>query len=166
MVPDALIVAATSPHLRRVVANESVVPFFPNHRQPTTALASSTIPIKASPYDWNTTLTVTSKPDSITLVIAPASVFAHQQTVRLEPSRITTIVAGPGAWQRVAEVSGAQLPANPPTLFGLLQNHGFLGILYQDDNGKPAAILLDSTVTYQIGRILEALIGKPLEYAK
>src|SRR5215467_7054838 len=94
-----------------------------------------TIPIRASPYDWNTTLTVTYKPDGITLVIAPASVFAHQQTVRLESSRITTLVAGPGAWQRVAEVSGAQLPAHPPTLFGLLQNHGFLGILYQDDNG-------------------------------
>ena len=125
-----------------------------------------TNPIKASPYDWNTTVTITSNPDTVVLVIAPASVFGHQQTLRLKPSQITSVVSGPGAWQRVADVSGAQLPSKPPTLFGLLLDHAFMAILYQSDDGKPAAILLDSYVAGQIGRVLEALIGKPLEYAK
>src|ERR1022692_603151 len=46
-----------------------------------------TLPIKASPYDWTTTVTITSNPDSVVVVIAPASVFGHQQTVRLKPSQ-------------------------------------------------------------------------------
>jgi hypothetical protein len=125
-----------------------------------------TIQIKVSPYDWNTTLTITSNPDSVVLVIAPSSVFGHQQTVRIQPSQITAVVSGPGAWQRVADVSGAQLPPKPPTLFGLLLDHVFLGILYQGNDGKRAAVLLDSNATAQIGRILEALTGKPQVYAK
>jgi len=126
-----------------------------------------TIPIKTSPYDWNTTVTVTSNLDSVVLVIAPASVFGHQQTVRLKPSQITSVVCGPGAWQRVAEVGGAQLPSKRPTLFGLLLDYAFVGIFYQSDNGKPAAILLNSPyASGQIGRILEAMTGKPTEYAK
>src|SRR5512133_1481606 len=85
-----------------------------------------TIPIKSSPYDWNTAVTITSNPDSVALVIAPVSVFGRQQTVRLKPTQITSLVCGPGAWQRVAGVSGAQLPPKPPTLFGLLlEQHAF-----------------------------------------
>ncbi len=126
-----------------------------------------TIPIKASPYDWNTTVTITSNPDTVVLVIAPESVFGHQQTVRLKPSQITSVICGPGAWQRVADVSGVHLPSKRPALFGLLLNFAFVGILYQGDDGKPAAILLNSPyVSGQIGRILEALTGKPTEYAK
>jgi hypothetical protein len=126
-----------------------------------------TLPIKASPYDWNTTVTVTSNPDTVVVVIAPSSVFGHQQTLRLKPSQITSVVSGAGAWERVAEVAGAQLPSKPPTLFGLLLDpYAFMAILYQGDDGKPGAILLDSYVLYQIGRVLEAMTGKPLEYAK
>src|SRR5579863_10136347 len=125
-----------------------------------------TIPIKASPYDWNTTLTVTSNPDSISLVIAPSSVFGRQQTVHLKPSQITSVVTGPGAWQRVAGVAGAQLPAKPHTLFGLIVDHAFLGILYRGDDGKPGAILIDSLMPDQIARVLEALTGKSRVYEK
>jgi hypothetical protein len=125
-----------------------------------------TVPIKASPYDWNTILTITSNPDTVELVIAPSSVFGRQQIVRLKPSQITSVVAGPGAWDRVAGVGGAQLPSKPPTLFGLLLDHSFLGILYQDVDGKPAAVLLESLSLGQIGRVLEALTGKPMENAK
>lgn len=125
-----------------------------------------TIPIKASPYDWNTTLTITSNPDTLELVIAPASVFGHRQTVRLKPSQITSLILGPGAWQRIAEVSGAQLPPKPPTLFGLLLDHAFMGIIYQGEDGKPAAILLDSYAVGQIARVLEAMTGRPTEFAK
>ena len=125
-----------------------------------------TIPTKSSPYDWNTTLTITSNPDTIVLVIVPSSVFAHQQTVRLKPSQITSVVAGPGAWQRVADVAGAQLPSKRPTLFGLLLNYSFLAILYEGDDGKPAAVLLDSFFLSQVSRVLEVMTGKPTEYTK
>ncbi|MGB9457869.1 MAG: hypothetical protein WCB12_17605 [Bryobacteraceae bacterium] len=126
-----------------------------------------TLPIKTSPYDWNTTVTITSNPDSVVLTIAPSSVFGHQQTVRIKPSQITAVVSGPGAWQRVADVSGSHLPSKRPTLFGLLLDYAFIGILYQNDDGKPAAILLNSVyASSQIGRVLEALTGKPLVYAK
>lgn len=122
--------------------------------------------IKVSPYDWNTILTVTSNPDSVTLVIAPATVFARQQTVRIKPSQITSVVTGPGTWDRVAAVDGVELPPRPQTLFGLLVDHAFLGVLYRSDDGKPAAVLLDSKSTQAIARVLEALTGKPSEFAK
>ena len=126
-----------------------------------------TIAIKASPYDWNTVLTITSQPDSVVLSIAPSSVLGRQQTVRLKPEQITSVVSGPGVWQRVADVPGAELPSKPPPkLFGLLLKPPSLGILYKDDDGKPAAVLLDSPFTAQISRLLEAVTGKPLEYVK
>jgi hypothetical protein len=126
-----------------------------------------TLPIKASPYDWNTTVTITSHPDGVVVVVAPASVLGHQQIVRLKPSQITSVVCGPGAWQRVADVSGAQLPSKRPTLFGLLLDFAFVGILYRSDDGKPAAILLSSPyASGQIALVIEVLTGKPTEYAK
>jgi hypothetical protein len=125
-----------------------------------------TIAIRASPYDWNTTVTVTANPGTITLVIAPASVFGHGQTVRFQASQIAAVLSGPGAWQRVAEVAGAEMPSKPPTLFGMLQRHAFLGILYRGDDGKPAAVLLDTFLSFQISRYIEALTGKPTEYVK
>jgi len=125
-----------------------------------------TIPVKASPYDWNTSLTVSASPDTITLSIAPGSVFGHRETVRIQPSKVTALISGPGAWQRVADVNGTDMPAKPPTLFGLLLNHSFLAILYQTDDGKSGAILLDSLMSGQILRILEAITGKTIEYSK
>jgi hypothetical protein len=125
-----------------------------------------TLPIKTSPYDWNTTVTVSSNPDSIVLVIAPASVFGHEQNVRLKPSQITAVICGSRAWQRVADVAGSQLPSKRPTLFGLLLDYSLVGILYQSDDGKPAAILLNALDSSSIGRILEAVTGRPTEYGK
>jgi hypothetical protein len=126
-----------------------------------------TIPIKTSPYDWNTTVTITSNPDSVVLVIAPASLSGHRQTVRLKPSQIAAVVSGPGAWQRVADVRGAQLPSKRPTLFGLLLEYPLAGILFQSDDGKPAAVLLNApSDSSGILRALEIVTGKPTEYAK
>lgn len=119
--------------------------------------------MKTSAYDWNTTLTVSVNPDSIVLEIAPASVFSAKQTVRMKPSQVTSLSAGRAAWRRVAEVSGAQLPAKPPTLFGILMDFGFLGIVYQTDDGKSAAILLDSYFSWQMLRVLKAATGKEIE---
>jgi hypothetical protein len=120
-----------------------------------------TIPVKASRYDWNTTLTANK--DSIVVVIAPAVVFTPQQTVRIKPSQVTSLSFGETAWRRVGEVNGAQLPTKAPALFGLLGDRGFFGIVYQTDDGKPAAILLDSLFTWRILGALKELTGKTIE---
>ena len=122
-----------------------------------------TIAVKTTPYDWNTTITATAKPDSIVLVIAPAKLFAPQQTVRLQPSQVISLSHGLAAWHRVAEVPGSQLPPQPPTLFGIFEDHGFFGIVYEADNGKHAAVLLESYFSWKILAVLEALTGKSIE---
>jgi len=120
-----------------------------------------TIPAKASRYDWNTELT--ANPDSIVVVIAPAVVFTPQQTVRIKPSQVTSLSVDEAAWRRVGEVKGAQLPAKTPALFGLLKDRGFIGIVYRTDDGKPAAMLLESLFTRRILAVLKELTGKTVE---
>jgi hypothetical protein len=122
-----------------------------------------TLPIKSSPYDFNTTVTVTTKPDTITLVIAPPKAFAGLRTIRIQPSQIVSLSYGPGAWRRVSEVSGSLLPSKSPALFGLLEDHGFLGIVYQTEDGKRASVLLDSYFSMRILFALRELSGKEIE---
>jgi hypothetical protein len=125
--------------------------------------AGGTVQVKVSPYDWNTTLTVND--DSIVLVFAPATVFKPGLTLRLKPSQILSLSQDEAAWQRVAEVPGAVVPAKSPKLFGMLPDWGAVGIVYQADDGKRGALLLR---TYLGGPILEALkkvTGKPVEAA-
>ena len=122
-----------------------------------------TIPIKTSPYDWDTKLTITPNPDVIVVVIAPAKLFAPEQTVRVKTSQVVSLSSGTAAWQRIAAVSGAQLPAKPHSLFGLWPDAGFLGIVYDAGNGKTGGILLDSFYTWQILPALGKLTGKPPE---
>ncbi|HWB95775.1 MAG TPA: hypothetical protein VG672_03710 [Bryobacteraceae bacterium] len=119
-----------------------------------------TIPVKPSPYDWNTTLTVAANSDFIVLVIAPSRMFAPRQTVRIQFSQVLSLSYGPSAWRRVSEVPGAQFFSKPPTLFGLMENHGLLGIVYFVDDGKRGAVLLDSYFSWSILSVLETLTGK------
>lgn len=123
-----------------------------------------TLPVKSSPYDFNTVLTVTANPDTLTVVIAPAKAFAQLQTLRIKPSQIVSFGYGSTAWRLVSEVSGSQLPARRPALFGLLEDHGFLGIVYQADDGRRCAILLDSYYSMRILFVLRALTGKEIEH--
>ena len=125
--------------------------------------AGGTVAIKTSPYDWNTTLSVSANPESVTIAIAPARMFSPKQTVKFKPSQITSLSAGSAAWHRVAEVPGAQLPSKTPTLFGLLEHHGYFGIVYETDDGKRGAVLLDSYFAFTILEILAGLSGKPVE---
>jgi hypothetical protein len=121
-----------------------------------------TIPMKASPYDWNTNLTISLQPPALVIEIAPASVFVPRRTVRIAPDRITSFSEGSAAWRHVAAVPGAVLPAKSPALFGLLQESGYIGIVFQDE-GKPASILLDTLLGWQILPLLKQLTGKPIE---
>jgi hypothetical protein len=121
-----------------------------------------TVHTKTSSYDWNTILTV--NPDSIVLVIARATLFTPQQTVSIKPSQVTSLSYGQAAWRQIGEVSGAQLPAKPPLLFGLLRtDFQFMGIIYQTEDGKRAALLLQSTFSSQILIVLQTLTGKTIE---
>jgi hypothetical protein len=122
-----------------------------------------TIPVRTSPYDWNATLTVNSQPPSIVVEIAPASVFSAKRTVRIAASQVVSLSAGPAAWRRVGEVSGALLPARPQALFGLLQDDGYLGIVYRTEDGKQAAVLLEARLVWQMLPMLRSTTGKTVE---
>jgi hypothetical protein len=120
-----------------------------------------TVSIKSSRYDWNTTLTVTA--DDIVVEIAPATVFGAKKTVHIKLSQVLSLSSNDLAWQRVAAVDGAQLPAKRPTLFGMLDEYGFLGLVYETDDGKRASMLLDSNFSPAILRVLAKATGKPIE---
>ena len=120
-----------------------------------------TVPIKASRYDFNTTMALNA--DTIVVEIAPATVFQSKKTVRIKVSQILSISANDAAWQDVAAVDGAQLPPKPKTLFGVLLSNSFFGLVYETDDGKKGAMLLDSAYSTTILRVLSKLTGKPIE---
>lgn len=122
-----------------------------------------TVAVKTSPYDWNTTLDAASNSDSVVIVIAPAKLFTRRQTIKIRFSQVVSLSYGPGAFRRVAEVPGVQLPPKAPTLFGLLNGGGFFGIIYQADHGSRGALLLESYYSWRIMGILEGLTGKPVD---
>jgi len=120
-----------------------------------------TVPIKTSRYDFNTTLSLTA--DSIVIEIAPATVFQSKKTVRIKISQVVSLSANDAAWREVSAVDGARLPAKPPTLFGVFLNNDFLGLIYEGDDRKRGAILLDSAFSPVILRVLSKLTGKPVD---
>jgi hypothetical protein len=121
-----------------------------------------TVPIKASPYDWNTTLTVNMQPPSIVVEIAPASVFTPKRTVHIAAAQVTSLSEGEAAWRHAGAAPGAVLPAKLPALFGLLRESDYLGIVFESD-GKPASLLLETAQGWQILPVLKRLAGKPVE---
>jgi hypothetical protein len=120
-----------------------------------------TVEIKTTRYDFNTVLTVNT--DEIVIEIAPARVFQSKKIVRFKLAQVLSLSFGDAAWQRVAAVDGAQLPAKPPTLFGVLVDNNYLGLVFQTDDGKRGAMLLESAYSSIISRVLAKLTGKPVE---
>jgi hypothetical protein len=121
-----------------------------------------TIQAKVDPYDWNTVLTVT--PDAIVFV------FAHRQTLRINPARVISLSYGQEAHRRVGEmVALSVMMVSPLALFGLLhksKDH-FIGIQFQGGDGKAAGLLLeaDKNNYRAILSALTAITGKPVEDA-
>ncbi len=117
-----------------------------------------TIQTRTNPYDWNATLTV--EDDQVVVVIAP------RHTIRLKPSQVVSISAGPAARTKVSDVAAQAMPAGPPGLFGLMpktEDH-LIGIVYETADGKQGAVLLECPgFKYQILRILKAVTGKGWE---
>jgi hypothetical protein len=117
-----------------------------------------TVQPKVDPYDWNTTLTVTS--DAIVLA------FERNQKQRISAAQVTTLSYGQEAHRRVAEMVALSFFITPVALFGLLhkgKDH-FIGIEYSGEDGKPGSILLEAHKD-NYRAILEALktvTGKPV----
>lgn len=122
--------------------------------------AGGTVPVKVNPYDYNTTLKVTS--DEITLS------FAHSKTViHIKPDQVTNLSYGQEAHRRVADVVALSVLMSPLALFGLLhvsKDH-FIGIVYHTEDGKPAAVLLeaDKSNYWVILQVLKGVTGKPAD---
>jgi hypothetical protein len=121
-----------------------------------------TVQIKTSRYDWNTTLTLGS--DAMVVEIAPATVFGAKKTEHIKFSQVVSLSSTQAAWQHVAAVDGAQLPARHPSLFGIIE-YAELGIVYETNDGKRGAMLLDSLFSTIILKALSKATGKPIESA-
>jgi len=120
-----------------------------------------TVQVKVDPYDYNTTLTVSS--DAIVLA------FARSVTVRIKPDLVTSLSYGQEAHRRVADVVALSIVFSPLALFGLLhvsKDH-LIGIVYHTEDGKPAAVLLeaDKTNYSAILLALKTVTGKPIDKA-
>jgi hypothetical protein len=123
--------------------------------------AGGTVEAKVNDFDWNTILTVT--PDSI------EAMFAHRQTLRLQPAQVTALSYGQEAHRRVADMVALSAVVTPLALFGLLHKSKvhFIGIEYRTADGKPGAILLeaDKNNYRAILQVLKAVTGKPVQNA-
>jgi hypothetical protein len=120
-----------------------------------------TVAIKTSRYDWNTVMTVNA--DEIVVEIAPATVFQSKKVVHIKVPQVLSLSSNEAAWQHVGAVDGAQLPSKPPTLFGVMLESYYIGLVYQTDDGKRAAMLLEAAFSPVILRVLNKLTGKPIE---
>jgi hypothetical protein len=122
--------------------------------------AGGTVQVKVNPYDYNTTLKVTS--DEIALS------FTHSKTViHIKPDQVISLSYGQEAHRRVADVVALSVVLSPLALFGLLhvsKDH-FIGIVYHTEDGKPAALLLeaDKTNYWLILQVLKGVTGKAVD---
>jgi hypothetical protein len=123
--------------------------------------SGGTVEAKVNPFDWNTTITITS--DAIALQIGP------RQSLRLKPTQVTALSYGQEAHRRVADMVALSLVATPLALFGILHKSKahFIGIEFKTDDGKPGAVLLeaDKNNYRDILRVLAAVTGKPVQNA-
>jgi len=118
-----------------------------------------TIETKVNPYDWNTTSSVS--PDSIAFVFG-AKPFG------IKPAQVVSLSLGAEARRKVTravEALAMTMVGNPLGLFGLLkarQDH-LIGIVYQTEDGKQGAVLLETDHYRAILFTLEAVTGKHVE---
>jgi hypothetical protein len=114
--------------------------------------AGGTVEAKVNPFDWNTTLTVSS--DAIAMTIGPKA------KLRLAPAQVTSLSYGKEARRRVADMVALSLVATPVALFGILHKSTthFVGIEYVTSDGKTGAVLLEADKN-NYRAILTALAG-------
>jgi hypothetical protein len=116
-----------------------------------------TVQVRVDPWDWNTTLTVT--PDAIVLLFAPRT------TVRIRLSQVRSISYGEEAHRRVENIVALGVLVGPFALFGLLHvsRDQLVGIVYDTEDGKSGALLLETPLALTILHALRDATGKPIE---
>lgn len=95
-----------------------------------------TVDAKVNPFDWNTTLKVSS--GEIELV------FAGRKRFRIEASTVVIIAHGERACRRMAERLGVNSANRPVPLFGMvsLGKDHLVGIEFKNSDGARGAVLL------------------------
>ncbi len=116
-----------------------------------------TVQVKVDPWDWNTTLVVSQ--DEIAMTFSP------RVTVKIKPSQVRSISYGQEAKRRVEDVVALGVLVGPFALFGLLHvsRDELVGIVYDTDDGKRGAVLLQSPFAKQILDRLKDVTGKQIE---
>jgi hypothetical protein len=123
--------------------------------------SGGSVEAKVNPFDWNTTLSVTSSEIVLT--------FGPRAGLRLKPAQVTALSYGQEAHRRVADMVALSLVATPIALFGLLHKSTihFIGIEYKTADGKAGAVLLeaDKNNYRAILAALRAATGRPVQNA-
>lgn len=116
-----------------------------------------TVQVRVDPWDWNTTLTV--KPDIVVLVFSPHT------TVQIKPSQVRSISYGQEAHRRVEDIVALGVLVGPFALFGLLHvsKDQLVGIVYDTEDGKEGAVLLETPLAMTILKALKEVTGKPID---
>jgi len=116
-----------------------------------------TVQVKVDPWDWNTTLVVSQ--DEIAMTFSP------RVAVKIKPSQVRSISYGQEAKRRVEDVVALGVLVGPFALFGLLHvsRDELVGIVYDTDDGKRGAVLLQSPLAKQILDKLKDVTGKPID---
>ncbi len=115
------------------------------------------VKVKLDQWDWNTAITVTG--DEIALD------FSGRATLKIKPWQVRSISFGEEAKRRVEDVVALTLLVGPFGLFGLLHKtrDELVGIVYDTDNGKQGAVLLESPFAASILVALSSVTGKAVE---
>jgi hypothetical protein len=116
-----------------------------------------TVKAKVDRWDWNTTLTI--RDGEIELVFNPHT------TLRLKPSQVRSISYGQEAHRKVEDIVALGLVFPPLALFGVLHasKEQLVGIVYDTEDGKMGAVLLESPQFFAILQALTRVTGKTVE---
>jgi len=116
-----------------------------------------TVQVKLDPWDWNTAITI--NPDEIVLD------FSGRATLKIKPSQVRSISFGEEARRRVEDVVALSLLVGPLGLFGLMHKtrDELVGIVYDTDDGKQGALLLETPLALTILGALSAATHKAVE---
>jgi hypothetical protein len=91
--------------------------------------------------------------------------FSPPTTVRIKPSQVRSISYGQEAHRRVENIVALGVLVGPFALFGLLHvsKDQLVGIVYDTDDGKEGAVLLETPLAMTILKALKEVSGKPID---
>ena len=96
---------------------------------------AGTVNAKVNPFDWNTTLKVSSSGIEI--------IFAGSKKILIENRNVTALTYGEAAYRRIKEMLG-NASSKPVPLFGIVKNGNdhLVGIEFKNADGTNGAVLL------------------------